>query len=166
MDDVLRLPEGVFFLGVAKLGSALYVRPGVYGPLFDELLRQKNRGERHLVLSGTPGVGKSTFLYYAMWRIVKEALTDVIIFERLAAPAVATTAYAYVRFERGKPVLEGGLADFMRDLRGCQAWCASGGHCGRGLVGRPTCPRELTIAFWPQPTAKLNVPLHPPPHPP
>ena len=65
---MLRLPDGVFFLGDSKLGSRLYVRP-VYGPLFEALLTEKSVNSKRLfVITGTAGIGKSFFLLYALWR--------------------------------------------------------------------------------------------------
>ena len=71
--DVLRLPEGVFFLGDKSLGGALYVRERVYAPLLEEIKRPRRDGSGggpHVLLTGTPGVGKSRFLLYVLWALV------------------------------------------------------------------------------------------------
>ena len=68
--DMLVLPAGVFFLGDAQLGSTLYVRPEVYELLWQEMLHQRASEKiSRLVLTGTPGIGKSRFLLGLGFRV-------------------------------------------------------------------------------------------------
>ena len=123
---VLRLPDGVFFLGDSKLGSRLYVRP-VYGPLFEALLTEKSVNSKRLfVITGTAGIGKSFFLLYALWRFaVMAAPPPAIIFERFVDPHDRGLAYLCFRPRSPKllPVCMGGRADFlMEELQDPRTW--------------------------------------------
>lgn len=72
-DPWLELPEGVFFLGLSQYGSCMYVREA-YRKLADTMdqwrLRDSgaDRGTRHVVVSGNPGIGKS---WFARWMLVR-----------------------------------------------------------------------------------------------
>ena len=65
--DWLELPEGTHFLGDLEQGSILYVRKA-YRLLRLALRTLRSKGFRHVVVSGSPGGGKSWFaLYMLAW---------------------------------------------------------------------------------------------------
>lgn len=68
----IELPVGApFVAGGKNYGSKLLVRP-VYATVFDEWWgRARDDETRGEILIGTPGIGKSTFLLYALFRLSK-----------------------------------------------------------------------------------------------
>ena len=51
--------------------QTIYVR-GSYARIFDMIHRDIAEGVKQFVVTGTPGTGKSTFMYYFMWRMLKD----------------------------------------------------------------------------------------------
>jgi hypothetical protein len=81
-NSVLTLSEGTFFLGDPDKMNCLYVRAH-YRLLYDEVCTltapQARRRKSKVVITGTPGIGKSQFAYYMMWRLSQKETT--IIFQ-------------------------------------------------------------------------------------
>jgi hypothetical protein len=71
IDNILALPDGVFWWGREEMGSKLFVRP-CYPDYFDLFERERAKGCRHCVFTGTPGIGKSFFSAYFVWRLVSD----------------------------------------------------------------------------------------------
>ena len=67
VDGWMQAPVGTCFLGDPVLGSTLYVREA-YTALHKKLEELKKRGTAHVVISGTPGMGKSWFALYMLVR--------------------------------------------------------------------------------------------------
>ena len=68
MDGWMDAPGGTCFLGDADLGSTLYVREA-YTALHKKLEElKKKKGTAHVVISGSPGLGKSWFALYMLVR--------------------------------------------------------------------------------------------------
>lgn len=62
-EDTLELANGTFFLGNRHWGSKLFIRP-CYKEMADLILS----GEvQDIVVTGTPGIGKSMFGYYLLY---------------------------------------------------------------------------------------------------
>ncbi|CBJ28075.1 conserved unknown protein [Ectocarpus siliculosus] len=62
-EDTLELANGTFFLGNSDLGSKLFIRH-CYKEMADLILSGK---VQDVVVTGTPGIGKSTFGYYLLY---------------------------------------------------------------------------------------------------
>jgi hypothetical protein len=79
---VLALPESVHFMGDPRVGSRIFVRP-CYEEYFQLFLQARQAGVQDFVFTGTPGIGKSHFLYYCMWRLVTgpEPIARRILFQ-------------------------------------------------------------------------------------
>ena len=76
-DNVLRLPKDVFFLGHEARGSELFVRQcyvELEGIIFDRVLH----GMRRIVVSGTPGTGKSVFALYLLYQLRLQSKTVIL----------------------------------------------------------------------------------------
>ena len=63
--EVLRLPDGVFWGGDEEMGSTLVVRQ-CYKDLFRIITSSRRK---RFVVTGTPGIGKSFFALYWLWRV-------------------------------------------------------------------------------------------------
>ena len=83
--DFVELPQGVFVLGRAALGSSFFVRE-CYKQLFDFFpnskwnIHQRRTGipwSSKWVVTGNPGVGKTYFAAYLMWRLAQQKATVV-----------------------------------------------------------------------------------------
>jgi len=85
----IELPVGApFVAGGKNYGSKLLVRP-VYATVFDEWWgRARDDETRGEILIGTPGIGKSTFLLYALFRLSK-----------MIGDGVERVVYQYTLFE-------------------------------------------------------------------
>eukprot|EP00842_Homolaphlyctis_polyrhiza_P001067 jgi/Hompol1/1961/HPOL_005797-RA len=71
-DDMLTLPPGVYFLGDPSLGSSLFVRH-----CFKEIalgIEQSLHWQRGMVITGTPGMGKTFFGLWMLYLIATEVI--------------------------------------------------------------------------------------------
>ena len=136
-DDVLRLPPGVFMLGVPELPAEIYVRPKVYALLFDHVLDLKKSGVKGLVLTGSPGIGKTCFLYYLLWRLAlamaagEEGAPSLVVFEREVQEK--DRHKARFLFRAGEPPRVGAWNAFQ-ELEDPKCWCVAVG----GFFTRPS----------------------------
>ena len=127
--DVLRLLNSKEMLGALWLPRAIYRRPEVYPPLFKLLQELKSSGTKNLILTGTPGIGKTYFLYYVLWCLARmmaagdaDAPTHVV-FERQVGSGTPTDAR--VLFRKGQPPLVGPRDAFRTELlMDTKCWCA------------------------------------------
>ena len=76
-EDTLELANGIFFLGNSDLGSKLFIRH-CYKEMADLILSGK---VQDIVVTGTPGIGKSTFGYYLLYLLRCEGKTVVFQLE-------------------------------------------------------------------------------------
>ena len=60
--------------------KALYVRKA-YGDLFEIICKKQFRG---MAITGTPGIGKSMFLFYILWRLANMGVKGAVILHRRA----------------------------------------------------------------------------------
>lgn len=90
-DQVLELPEGVYFWGHAKYGRKLFIRSCYdrYFRLHFEAVAQKSKDI--CVYTGSPGIGKSMFAIYVLWRLLA---TDTAIAASSVRTLGATVALA------------------------------------------------------------------------
>jgi hypothetical protein len=64
--QVLHLDKGAYVFGDDTIGSSVCIRP-VYDFLFDKTVKT----HQHVGIVGTPGVGKSVFIAYIMWKLMR-----------------------------------------------------------------------------------------------
>ena len=83
-NDILHLPliRGL----IKKANRTLYVRQA-YKDLFTIICNYLNSGDiedrtSRIAITGTPGIGKSMFLFYIMWRLTKMEVTKTVILRR------------------------------------------------------------------------------------
>jgi hypothetical protein len=76
-DGCLPLPSGVFFMGTPARGSRIFIRR-CYRDL-EQCIKDsiEQRGIQRVVVTGTPGIGKSCFAFYWLWRLRQEGKTVV-----------------------------------------------------------------------------------------
>ncbi|KJE94194.1 hypothetical protein CAOG_08836 [Capsaspora owczarzaki ATCC 30864] len=98
----LTLPDGVFWLGNSTLGSVLMVR-SCYDGLFDAIINPPANPEPHpfwmdprvrptWVVTGNPGIGKTFFLAYFVYRLFLQHPQLAVVYE----PAQPIPAVRYV----------------------------------------------------------------------
>ncbi|XP_004342606.1 hypothetical protein CAOG_08005 [Capsaspora owczarzaki ATCC 30864] len=88
---LLTLPEGVFWLGRPDLGSDLMVRD-CYSGLFDEITAPKFATQLRWVVTGNPGIGKTFFSGYFIYRLLQQNPQLTIVYE----PAQQDTKNRYL----------------------------------------------------------------------
>ena len=72
MKDWMTLPQGLYLMGEEDLGNTMYVRRA-YRKLAEVLEDMRAAGQRHVVVSGNPGLGKS---YFAIWMLIRQAVCN------------------------------------------------------------------------------------------
>ncbi|KJE97939.1 hypothetical protein CAOG_008005 [Capsaspora owczarzaki ATCC 30864] len=110
---LLTLPEGVFWLGRPDLGSDLMVRD-CYSGLFDEITAPKFATQLRWVVTGNPGIGKTFFSGYFIYRLLQQNPQLTIVYE----PAQQDTKNRYLLQPDGT-VLSGVYSpadNFLKDL--------------------------------------------------
>ncbi|CAN0396163.1 unnamed protein product [Ectocarpus sp. 12 AP-2014] len=76
-NSTLELVSGTFFLGNSQHGSKIYIRP-FYKQLGQLIFSGAKSGEMwNTVVTGTPGIGKSTFSFYLLYLLRREGKTVV-----------------------------------------------------------------------------------------
>jgi hypothetical protein len=90
LDDtgVLTLPEGVSFMGDPTFGRRLFVRD-CYPVYYDFLVNGITENMRGFVFTGTPGIGKSRFALYCLWRLATTPGAAKVVYYQ-TDPAVVT----------------------------------------------------------------------------
>ena len=79
IEDTLELANGTFFLGDPDLGSKLFIRL-CYKELSEIILSGASGGTlRKIVVTGTPGIGKSVFGFYLLYLL--RCLGKTVVFE-------------------------------------------------------------------------------------
>ena len=79
-NNTLELANGTFFLGDPMLGSKLFIRP-CYKELSEIILDGASSGAwRNVVVTGTPGIGKSVFGLYLLYLLRCQGKT--VVFEQ------------------------------------------------------------------------------------
>lgn len=68
-NNFLNLPAGTYFLGSEALGSRVYLRQ-CYLELWEKILQTELTSQ--VLVTGTPGIGKKSFLYYALYRLMQD----------------------------------------------------------------------------------------------
>ncbi|KAG5177587.1 hypothetical protein JKP88DRAFT_265037 [Tribonema minus] len=77
---ILKLPGNMTFLGDPGRKDRLYVR-SCYTELYDEIKELNAAGvnrDPRVVITGTPGAGKSQFAFYCLWRLSQEGKTVLL----------------------------------------------------------------------------------------
>eukprot|EP00953_Heterococcus_sp_UTEX-ZZ885_P008874 5265-Heterococcus_DN1.PRE.26 len=78
-DGFLKLPAGTSFLGIEALGGSLYVRDCYKG--LADCLNDKTSGDiRRVIITGTPGIGKSCYALYWLYLLCQSNKT--VIYQR------------------------------------------------------------------------------------
>ena len=87
----------------------------------------KGAGIMGIVLTGTPGIGKTCFLYYVLWLLAvmmregKQGAPPCVVFELQDADM----SEARLLFRVVKPVLVGAWNDFEEQVEDTSSWCVS-----------------------------------------
>ena len=114
-DNTLELANGTVFPGISKIRSKLFIRP-CYKELSEIILDGASRGVvRDVVVTGTPGIGKSVFGWYLLYLLRCQGRT--VVYELKGD---------WYRFS-DEGVQEGEFSDFRRAgyLRDPTAWYLS-----------------------------------------
>ena len=114
-DNTLELVDGTFFLGEPELRSKLFIRP-CYEYLSELILEGVFDGTmKNIVVTGTPGIGKSEFGFYLMHLLRCRGKT--VVLERKGA---------WYRFS-DEGVTQGDISDFRKAgyLQGTKTWFLS-----------------------------------------
>lgn len=165
-DQVLELPENIYFWGNgSKYGRKLFVRS-----CYDEYFRLHfeavaNSGKKICVYTGSPGIGKSMFSIYVLWRLI--ATNEAIAASHLEAvgdsAAAAASANSDTTFDLVD--LESATDKKIKDWRENQtvfacfikfhtkAWYIR--RDGNVTQGNDTIPQD--IVFWDVPE-KVPIP--------
>ncbi|KAG5186713.1 hypothetical protein JKP88DRAFT_254422 [Tribonema minus] len=75
-DGWLILVDGTFFMGDPTRGTCIYVR-SCYRDLTEHIEQLLAIGTRRVVVTGTPGIGKSVYAFYWLWRLCQAGKTVV-----------------------------------------------------------------------------------------
>ena len=75
--DLLQLPDGVYFLGLKRYGSRM-MRREVHVQLLDITEELHAAGCESLVVRGTPGIGKSWWLFLLLREAARRGITVVL----------------------------------------------------------------------------------------
>jgi hypothetical protein len=91
-NQVLELPEGIYFWGNSKYGRKLFVRR-CYDEYFRLHFDAVARSNKEIcVYTGSPGIGKSMFSIYVLWRLL--ATNEAIAASRLGTVGDSAAAAA------------------------------------------------------------------------
>ena len=94
-ETVLTLPSGVQWLGQSRRSSqSIFIRP-CYKKLY-EMMEKKLQTENNVILTGTPGIGKSYFALYWLFLAVKNQRT--VLYEE--GPKSSRNCYLWSRGEQ------------------------------------------------------------------
>lgn len=100
--STLTLKESTHFFGVEKLGSRLYLRQ-CYMDLYKLITEDwEDKREKDTLILGTPGIGKSSFLLYVLWK--KRTEKKTVILQRRNESCLL--------FKKSGKVEEGTISDF------------------------------------------------------
>lgn len=75
--DLLEFPEGIYVLGMRDLGSRIMMRK-VYEQLLEIAEDLHKDGCNKLIVTGTPGTGKSWWLIFVLRQAAQRGLTVVL----------------------------------------------------------------------------------------
>ena len=104
------MPENVKIMDIDELGRYMFVRPcypKLWGRINDVL---KSGSRRRFIIKGIPGIGKTTFLYYILHKLIK--LKKSVVFEDFKGLMFLVQPDGKVyKGKRGDPVFEQPLAD-------------------------------------------------------
>eukprot|EP00611_Tribonema_gayanum_P016481 TRINITY_DN286_c2_g1_i1.p1 TRINITY_DN286_c2_g1~~TRINITY_DN286_c2_g1_i1.p1 ORF type:complete len:488 (-),score=63.29 TRINITY_DN286_c2_g1_i1:153-1616(-) len=76
-DGCLKLPAGTWFMGNRDFGSAIYIRD-CYCNLMEQINNLVAAGRvQRVVITGTPGIGKTCYAFYWLWHLCQTGRTVV-----------------------------------------------------------------------------------------
>jgi hypothetical protein len=110
---ILQLPGDTSFVGDEALGSRLYIRQD-YKNLFELTMARIRGGSRGMAILGTPGIGKSMFSFYVLWRLCQEYPDGVFVYDRLNRPVLM--------FHRQTVLRSGSYFGFIDELEKKSTW--------------------------------------------
>ena len=111
--DVVELRTGVWIMGDMILGSRLFIRepyPEFLGMIL-EIFGDKSKSFPHIIVMGTPGIGKSFFGYLVAMILIRRGQSVVFEYAR-------GNRSFYFRAERSRPVAVGSLYEFSPFVTG------------------------------------------------
>ena len=152
----VELPEGVNALGDLALDSSFYVRR-CYEQLFDVMIDPKYnthtagrpRTERpwssNWVITGNPGIGKTYFAAYLMWRLARQGAT--VVYEPADCGEIGTNSTErYLLRPNGTVKVCAARTDgFEHELDDPATWFIVDGHCASN-----TYPARTVIVTEPR----------------
>ncbi|KAG5181597.1 hypothetical protein JKP88DRAFT_136118, partial [Tribonema minus] len=70
-DACLVLPEGTYIMGEQERNSSILIRE-TYRELQTYITHEMAvKGAKRIIITGTPGIGKSCYAFYWMWTLLK-----------------------------------------------------------------------------------------------
>lgn len=96
----LELPEGVTFISGTRLGYRKLLVRSCYPVIFDQWWINSDESSRRDIVLGTPGTGKSMFLFYALYRLAQQGVKQVV-FQFTNGSAALFEENAVRIYERG-----------------------------------------------------------------
>ena len=109
----MRLADGTCFLGSSQYGGVLFMRED-YAGLLGELLKLFAAGTRKVVVTGSPGIGKSWFGFVVLHHIATREPGARVVWQA----SRKRRRYLF----HGDDVREGGLDSFLDALEDASAW--------------------------------------------
>eukprot|EP00877_Chromochloris_zofingiensis_P000414 jgi/Chrzof1/10373/Cz04g39160.t1 len=114
--NFLQLVEGTHFLGIERLGNTLMVRKS-YVDLHGIILNRQQLGDGVMIITGSPGIGKTFFIFYLLYMLAEQRCTVVYDNEYLKKRYM---------FKQGR-VLVGSRDAFDAELQDPNTWCLMDG---------------------------------------
>uniref|UniRef100_A0A7S0WNW8 Crinkler (CRN) family protein n=1 Tax=Chlamydomonas leiostraca TaxID=1034604 RepID=A0A7S0WNW8_9CHLO len=111
--DFLKLPEGCFLLDDQDMGRELLIR-GSYSALLRIVLALMLDDITKVAITGSPGIGKSYFLFYLMFTLATTLAQPVVVLHIRGLQRVLCFT--------GSTVLTGTLRDFYHQLDDPKTW--------------------------------------------
>jgi hypothetical protein len=109
-DQLLQLCDGTFFLGGEC--ASLFIRDA-YVKMGAQILKMVAEGVRNIVVTGIPGIGKSCFGLYLLWKLAIRG--ETVIWQR----SRIEERYKF----QGDSVEVGDLKSFRAELHNPAVWC-------------------------------------------
>ena len=141
----VELPKGVKVLG-SRTRSSFFVRE-CYGQLLDVICDERYNEEANRVgvawsskwvITGNPGIGKTYFAAYLMWRLARQGATVVYEPAKIGNIAQGSTRRYLLRPDGTVDVCAEGLEGFTAELDDPATWFIVDAHCAENTYAART----------------------------